>query len=78
MNSSTSTLSKHKCLNANGSSCSSNWSEGETRLNADRKVSSTENVSSAVFDKSDVDHKRIATHLMSDCEEERDEVLYRF
>jgi hypothetical protein len=75
MNSSASMLSRQKCLNTNGSSSSSSWSQDEAKLSVDRNVSLTENLSSAGINKTDVSYKRIATHLTSDSEEERDEVL---
>jgi hypothetical protein len=73
MSSSVSTLSRNQGLNTHGSS--SRWSGDEARLSVGRKVSLTENISSAGINESDVSHKRIINHLTSDSEEERDEVL---
>ncbi|CAB4010025.1 mutS homolog 5-like isoform X1 [Paramuricea clavata] len=73
MNSNVSTLSRNQGLNAHGSS--SSWSGDEARLSVGRKVSLTENISSAGVNESDVSHKRIINHLTSDSEEERDEVI---
>ncbi len=76
MNSSTSTWStRNKDRNTPGSSRSSRWSGDEARLSVGRKVSLTENSSSAGINESDIIHKRIRNHMLSDSEEEREEVL---